>query len=445
LEQLDINWALAPAFYSVTELNGAIRGLLNDQFTDIWVAGEISGTRVPASGHYYFTLKDEGAQIKAVCYKMTARYLKFKPQDGVAVLARGRVDMYDARGEVQLIVEAIEPQGHGALQLAFEQLKKKLAAEGLFETSRKRALPALPTRIGIVTSPTGAVIRDILHVMERRFPGRHVRIYPAQVQGEGAAEQVAAGLEYFSESGWAEVVIVARGGGSLEDLWTFNQERVARAIAGCSVPVISAVGHETDFTIADFVADLRAPTPSAAAELVVPTRESLLEALETTERRLLQTVRLKIATRARALHRVEVDRAALHRTIGRRMQRVDELEYRVKEQMRASMERRKKALDRARSSIAQLDVRLRFAGIRRRIESAEEALRQLARLRLTRAQGRLAPLQAHLVQLSPLKILDRGYAIVENRGKIVKAPQDAPASSEVDIRVAEGRLRGRIL
>jgi exodeoxyribonuclease VII large subunit len=445
LEQLDINWALAPAFYSVTELNGAIRGLLNDQFTDIWVAGEISGTRVPASGHYYFTLKDEGAQIKAVCYKMTARYLKFKPQDGVAVLARGRVDMYDARGEVQLIVEAIEPQGHGALQLAFEQLKKKLAAEGLFEASRKRPLPALPTRIGIVTSPTGAVIRDILHVMERRFPGRHVRIYPAQVQGEGAAEQVAAGLEYFSESGWAEVVIVARGGGSLEDLWTFNQERVARAIAGCSVPVISAVGHETDFTIADFVADLRAPTPSAAAELVVPTRESLLEALETTERRLLQTVRLKIATRARALHRVEVDRAALHRTIGRRMQRVDELEYRVKEQMRASMERRKKALDRARSSIAQLDVRLRFAGIRRRIESAEEALRQLARLRLTRAQGRLAPLQAHLVQLSPLKILDRGYAIVENRGKIVKAPQDAPASSEVDIRVAEGRLRGRIL
>jgi len=444
LEQLDINWALAPAFYSVTELNGAIRGLLNDQFTDIWVAGEISGTRVPASGHYYFTLKDEGAQIKAVCYKMTARYLKFKPQDGVAVLARGRVDMYDARGEVQLIVEAIEPQGHGALQLAFEQLKKKLAAEGLFETSRKRALPALPTRIGIVTSPTGAVIRDILHVMERRFPGRHVRIYPAQVQGEGAAEQVAAGLEYFSESGWAEVVIVARGGGSLEDLWTFNQERVARAIAGCSVPVISAVGHETDFTIADFVADLRAPTPSAAAELVVPTRESLLEALETTERRLLQTVRLKIATRARALHRVEVDRAALHRTIGRRMQRVDELEYRVKEQMRASMERRKKALDRARSSIAQLDVRLRFAGIRRRIESAEEALRQLARLRLTRAQGRLAPLQAHLVQLSPLKILDRGYAIVEREGKIVKAPEDAPVGSEIDVRLSTGKLKATV-
>ena len=445
MEQIDINWALAPAFYSVTDLNGAIRGLLTDQFTDIWVAGEISGTRVPASGHYYFTLKDEGAQIKAVCYKMTARYLKFKPQDGVAVLARGRVDMYDARGEVQLIVEAIEPQGHGALQLAFEQLKKKLAAEGLFEASRKRPLPALPRRIGIVTSPTGAVIRDILHILERRFPGRHVRIYPAQVQGDGAAEQVAAGLDYFSESGWAEVVIVARGGGSLEDLYTFNEERVARAIAACSVPVISAVGHETDFTIADFVADLRAPTPSAAAELVVPTRESLFDALETTERRLLQTVRLKIATRARALHRVEVDRTALHRTIGRRMQRIDELEYRVKDQMRAVIERRKKALDRAGTSIAQLDVRLRFAGIQRRIESAEEALRQLARLRLTRAQGRLASLGAHLVQLSPLKILERGYAIVENRGKIVKAPEDAPASSEVEIRVAQGRLRGRIL
>src|SRR5579862_8101082 len=213
---------------------------------------------------------------------MTARYLKFKPQDGVAVLARGRVDVYDARGEVQLVVEALEPQGHGALQLAFEQLKKKLAAEGLFDASVKRPLPALPERIGIVTSPTGAVIRDILQILERRFPGRHIRIYPAQVQGEGAAEQVAAAIEYFSGSGWAEVVIVARGGGSLEDLWTFNTERVARAIAGCSVPVISAVGHETDFTIADFVADLRAPTPSAAAEMVICTRDSLIDRVEST-------------------------------------------------------------------------------------------------------------------------------------------------------------------
>lgn len=445
MEQLDINWGLAPAFYSVSELTGAIRGLLTDHFTDIWVAGEISGTRVPASGHYYFTLKDEEAQLKAVCYKMTARYLKFKPQDGVAVLARGRVDMYDARGEVQLIVEAIEPQGHGALQLAFEQLKKKLAAEGLFDADRKRPLPPLPTRIGIVTSPTGAVIRDMLHILERRFPGRHVRLYPAQVQGDGAAEQIASGVQYFSQSGWAEVVIVARGGGSLEDLWAFNEEPVARAIAACPVPVISAVGHETDFTIADFVADLRAPTPSAAAELVVPTRQSLLDALETTDRRLMQTIRLKIATRARALHGVQVDRSALHRTIGRRMQRIDEMEYRARDLVRSAIERRKRALEKARSGLAQLDVRLRFAAARRRIEASDGKIRQAIQLRLSAARGKLAPLDAHLAQLSPLKILDRGYAIVENQGKVVKSPHDAPVDSEVTIRVAEGRLRGRIL
>ncbi len=445
MEQIDINWGLAPAFYSVSELTGAIRGLLTDHFTDIWVAGEISGTRVPASGHYYFTLKDEGAQLKAVCYKMTARYLKFKPQDGIAVLARGRIDVYDARGEVQFVVEAIEPQGHGALQLAFEQLKKKLAAEGLFEAARKRALPPLPVRIGIVTSPTGAVIRDILQILERRFPGRHVRIYPAQVQGDGAIEQVVAGLEYFSRSKWAEVVIVARGGGSLEDLWTFNEERVARAIASCSVPVISAIGHETDFTIADFVADLRAPTPSAAAELVICTRQSLYDALDASTIKLTQTARLAIARRARALHRISVDQATLHRAIGRRMQRIDELEYRARDLVRTMLDRRKRALDRLKAGLAQLDVRLKFAAARRRIESADARMRQAVRLRLGAANGKLSFLDAHLIQLSPLKILNRGYAIVLRNGKIVKAPEDAPADSEVNIRVAEGELRGKIL
>jgi exodeoxyribonuclease VII large subunit len=445
LEQIDINWGLAPAFYSVSELTGAIRGLLTDHFSDIWVAGEISGTRVPASGHYYFTLKDDTAQLKAVCYKMTARYLKFKPQDGIAVLARGRIDVYDARGEVQFVVEAIEPQGHGALQLAFEQLKKKLAAEGFFEASRKRPLPALPSRIGIVTSPTGAVIRDILQILERRFPGRHVRVYPAQVQGEGSIEQVVSGVDYFSKSGWAEVVIVARGGGSLEDLWTFNEERVARAIAACSVPVISAIGHETDFTIADFVADLRAPTPSAAAELVIRTRQSLFDVLDAHANKLVQAARLKIAMRARAFHRVSVDRSTLHRAIGRRMQRVDELEYATRERMRTVIERRKRALAKVRTELAKLDVRLRFAAARRRIESAEAKIGQAIRLRLSAAKGELAPFEAHLTQLSPLKILDRGYAIVENEGKIVKAPEDAPADSEIRIRIAKGYLRGRIL
>jgi exodeoxyribonuclease VII large subunit len=445
LEQIDINWGLAPAFYSVSELTGAIRGLLSDHFTDIWVAGEISGTRIPASGHYYFTLKDEGAQLKAVCYKMTARYLKFKPQDGIAVLARGRIDVYDARGEVQFVVEAIEPQGHGALQLAFEQLKKKLAAEGLFDSARKRPLPALPVRIGIVTSPTGAVIRDILQILERRFPGRHIRIYPAQVQGEGSIEQVVAGVEYFSRSKWAEVVIVARGGGSLEDLWTFNEERVARAIVNCSVPVISAIGHETDFTIADFVADLRAPTPSAAAELVIRTRQSLFDALDGCTTRLTQTARLTIAMRARALHRILVDQATLHRAIGRRMQRIDELEYELRDGIRGTLDRRKRSLERIRSGLAQLDVRLRFSAAHRRIEGSVAKILQSIRLRVIGSRGKLSFLDGHLAQLSPLKILDRGYAIVENDGKIVKSPEDAPVDSEVRIRIAQGRLRGRIL
>jgi exodeoxyribonuclease VII large subunit len=444
MEQIALNWAPEPHYFSVSELTGAMRGLLAEHFTDIWVAGEISGVKLPASGHYYFTLKDQAAQIRCVCYKMTARYLKFKPQDGIAVLARGRVDLYDARGEVQLVVEAIEPQGHGALQLAFEQLKKKLEAEGLFDRARKRPLPALPERIGIVTSPTGAVIRDMLHILERRCPGRHIRLYPAQVQGEGATEQVTAGIEYFSASGWAEVVIVARGGGSLEDLWTFNEERVARAIAKCSVPVISAVGHETDFTIADFVADLRAPTPSAAAELVICTRESLVDRLDAADSKLLQSVRLKMALLARALHGVAVDRVRLHRAIGRQMQRVDELDYRLRDHWRASMSARQRMLDQASARLAQLDLRLKFAAARRRLEGCDAAVMQSIRLRLSRSRGALAPLDAHLVQLSPLKILDRGYAIVERDGKIVKSPADAPVGADIHVRLAEGRLRANV-
>jgi len=232
---------------------------------------------VAASGHYYFSLKDSQGQIRCVLFKRAARFIKFRPQDGLAVLARGNLAVYEARGEYQLIVELLQPRGSGALQIAFEQLKKKLAAEGLFEQARKRTLPKLPRRIGIVTSPSGAVLHDMLQILGRRFAGLHIRLYPAQVQGEGSVEQICRALQYFSESAWAEIVIVARGGGSLEDLWTFNEEEVARAIAASKTPTVSAIGHETDFTIADFVADLRAPTPSAAAEIVICTRDSLIE------------------------------------------------------------------------------------------------------------------------------------------------------------------------
>jgi len=444
VEQIALDWTPEPHYFSVSELATALRGVFTEYFRDIWVAGEISGVKLYPSGHYYFTLKDEDAQMRCVCFKTAARYLRFKPQDGVAVLARARVDLYDARGDLQLVVEAIEPQGHGALQLAFEQLKKKLEAEGLFAAGRKRSLPALPERIGIVTSPTGAVIQDMLHVLERRCPGRHIRLYPAQVQGEGAAEQVAEGIDYFSSSGWAEVIIVARGGGSLEDLWTFNEERVARAIAACSVPVISAVGHETDFTIADFVADMRAPTPSAAAEIVIATRESLVERLSAADHKLLQSIRLKIALLARGLHNVAIDRARLHRTIGRQMQRVDELDYRLRERWRAVLAARRRALEGASARLSQMDVRLQFAAARRRLEAGDAALTQSMRLRLSRAGGRLGPLEAHLKQLSPLTILDRGYAIVEHDGKIVKAPEDSPVGSEIMVRLAKGGIDAQV-
>ncbi len=279
MEQIRLRLEPERRVLSVTQLNASIRGVLNKTFDDIWVNGEISGLKLAPSGHAYFSLKDAQAQVRAVCFRGALRFLKFRPQDGVAVLARGKVDVFEPRGEYQLIVEWLEPQGLGALQLAFEQLKKKLEAEGLFEAARKRVLPRLPRRIGLVTSPAGAAIRDMIHVLSRRWPGIHIRLFPALVQGQGSIEEVVAGLQYFGRGDWADLIIVGRGGGSLEDLWTFNEEAVARAIVASVVPVISAVGHETDFTIADFVADLRAPTPSAAAELAVPNREDLIDQL----------------------------------------------------------------------------------------------------------------------------------------------------------------------
>lgn len=447
VEQLALSWEPVRKTYTVAELNGRIRSMLEGEFDDIWVAGEISGCKTAASGHCYFTLKDRDAQIRCVCFRTNIRYLKFKPQDGAAVVARGHVDVFEARGEYQLQVEVIEPRGHGALQFAFEQLKKKLAAEGLFDAARKKPIPKFPRRIGVVTSPTGAVLQDMLQILLRRFPGLHVRVYPAMVQGEGSIETVCRGLEYFGKLSWAQVVIVARGGGSLEDLWTFNEEAVARLIAACPIPVISAIGHETDFTIADFVADLRAPTPSAAAELVICTQQELLDVLRASQHKLLQAIRYRLAMSARRLHERGVDRATtvLHRRIGRGLQRIDELEYQLRDRVRASISARKRVLDTRAAQLEQLDLRLRFAHARRRLDAAESSTAQRIRLLLTRARGRLDPLTAHLTQLSPLKILDRGYAIVTNEsGHIVKKPSESPPGSSIDVRIAQGRLRAEV-
>ncbi len=342
MEQFDLGFELFPEkrVYTVSELNGAIRGVLDAEFNDVWISGEISGLKLASSGHYYFTLKERDAQVRAVAFRSAHRFWKFKPQDGMAVLARGRIDVYEARGEYQLLVELLEPQGLGALQVAFEQLKKKLAAEGLFAADRKRSMPRFPRRIGIVTSPRGAAVADMIQILARRFPGLHIRIYPALVQGEGSVEEVCRGIEYFSRTGWPDVLIVGRGGGSLEDLWTFNTESVARAIASCSMPVISAVGHETDVTIADFVADLRAPTPSAAAEMVVCTREELLDRIAAARAKAAQGMRYRIAMLERRWRQQGIDRALgiLHRRVGRGLQRIDEQEFRMREQMRARLE-----------------------------------------------------------------------------------------------------------
>ncbi|HXZ28278.1 MAG TPA: exodeoxyribonuclease VII large subunit, partial [Terriglobales bacterium] len=278
--QLDLTFQMPQRqVWTVRDLMGALRATLERDYGDVWVEGEVSNYRPAESGHLYFTLKDGEAQLKVVMFRSQARLLKFRPEHGMQVLARGRVTLYEARGDLQLSAEYLEPKGAGALQIAFEQLKARLQAEGLFEAARKRPLPALPRSIGIVTSPRGAAIQDILNILKRRHESVNVLIYPAQVQGETAAAEVAAGVAWFNRAANVDVIVVARGGGSLEDLAAFNDEALARAIAASQIPVISAVGHETDFSIADFVADLRAPTPSAAAELVVREKQAVVDSL----------------------------------------------------------------------------------------------------------------------------------------------------------------------
>ena len=444
MEQFALEFNLVPErrIYSVSELNAAVRAVLDAEFRDVWVAGEISGLKLATSGHYYFTLKERDAQVKCVAFRSAHRYWKFKPQDGLAVLARGRIDVYEARGEYQLLVEMLEPQGLGALQLAFEQLKKKLAAEGLFDAARKRALPRFPRRIGIVTSPRGAAVADLVHILTRRFPGLHIRIFPAQVQGEGSVGEVCRGIEYFSRTRWADLAIVARGGGSLEDLWTFNVEAVARAIVACSVPVVSAVGHETDVTIADFVADLRAPTPSAAAELVVCTRDELLERIAVARSKAIQAERYRLAMLERRLRQQGIDGALslLHRRVGRGLQRIDEQEFRLRERIRAVVDHRESIRRALETRLRRFDMRPRLAADRRRLDAAESLAIQSMRGHLARRRSRLEQLSAKLSQLSPMRILERGYAIVSNREGILKDAAAAPPGSTIHVRLAKGEL-----
>jgi len=448
MEQLALTWGPVRKTFTVAELNARIRGLLGDEFDDVWVAGEISGSKTATSGHCYFTLKDQDAQLRCVCFRQSLRYLKFKPHDGMAVLARGHIDVYEARGEYQLLVEAIEPQGHGALQFAFEQLKKKLAAEGLFDPERKRPIPRLPQRIGIVTSPSGAVVRDITEILSRRFPGLHLRIYPALVQGDGSVEAVCRGIEYFSNSGWPQVVIVARGGGSLEDLWTFNDEAVARAIRASAIAVVSAIGHEIDFTIADFAADLRAPTPSAAAELLVPDAAELARGLGRQRQRIEQLLRRSLESAAQRLDHLlaRINAQRPQARLARADERLHMLHRRLADRARGGIERRD-------ARVAQMRTRLfaqhPAASLIRRAERAGilgERLRGNVLHGLERRASRLGELARTLHAISPLATLDRGYAILFEResGCVVRSVEQVSPGAPVRARVADGDLTLRV-
>ena len=445
--QLSLSLAPERRVFQVSELNAAVQSLFEAEFANLWIEGEVSGCRAASSGHFYFSLKDDRSQLKCVLFKGAARYAKFKPQDGLAVIARGKLEVYEARGEYQLIVELLEPRGAGALQIAFEQLKKKMAAEGLFEQGRKRLLPKLPWRIAIVTSASGAVIKDILYVLERRFQGLHVRLYPAQVQGEGSVEQLCTALSYFGRKPWADVIILARGGGSLEDLWSFNEEAVARAIAASPIPVISAVGHETDFTIADFVADLRAPTPSAAAEMVICTRDSLLEQIGNFRAKAIQALRYRLLLSARDLHRRVGDRALtlVHRAIARRAQRVDDLDLTLRRLFHRFLDSRSRRLADLTRRLEATDLRLRFTRDRQRQELLRERLQKSFQSRIWKARRRLEAAQAHLTQLSPLAVLSRGYSIIENSsGHILRAAEEATVGDELTVRLHRGQLNASV-
>lgn len=432
--------------YTVAALTEEMGALLAEAYAGIWVSGEVSQVKLSTSGHYYFTLKDDKAQIRCACFKNKALRLRVKPQDGMAVLARGSVEVYGPRGEYQLIVEAVEPRGLGALQAAFEALKKRLAAEGLFEQARKRPPPRMPRRIGIVTSPDGAAVRDMVSVLTRRFPGVHIRLYPALVQGEGSVEQVWRGIDYFSTGGWADVVIVGRGGGSLEDLWTFNEEAVARAIFESTVPLVSAVGHETDFTIADFVADLRAPTPSAAAELVVPLRSQIFEHLASQDARILRAARLRISRASERLYRQGVERARtiVSQRIRRYAQRVDTHEYALREQVRRRIGMNRLRADALAARLRRLDLRLRLRAARVRLDASTARLESSIERRIASAMARLDRATLSARQLSPLNVLERGYAIVENARGVVRDAAEAPPRSEVSVRLRRGALKAQV-
>ncbi len=435
--------------WSVRALVAAVRGLVERQYSDCWVEGEISNFRNPDSGHLYFTLKEQDAQIRVVMFRSSARLLRFRPENGLHVTVRGRITIYEDRGELQISAEFMEPQGVGALQLAFEQLKARLQAEGLFDAARKKPIPPLPQRIGIITSPQGAALRDILNILARRHRSANILIYPAQVQGDAAAAEVTAGLRYFQGSGrgGVEVIIIARGGGSAEDLAAFNHEGLARAVVASKIPVISAIGHETDFTIIDFVADLRAPTPSAAAELVIRSRQEIETQAEELDRRLERAVRYRLLMARQGLTELAQHGAfaSMMDGIRRGQQRLDEKRFRLEKVERLLLERCHRRLETASAAVRHYDARRRLVAIRQQMESLAANLAAATRARLLAGRAMLDRRTASLEALSPLAILNRGYALVfDANGQLVTDAERLAPGDEMSARLARGLIRARV-
>jgi exodeoxyribonuclease VII large subunit len=474
--------------WRVSELTERISELLEQAFADVWVEGEVSNCREAQSGHVYFTMKDARSQIRCVCFRDQLRAIKCRPEDGLHVTVRGSIGVYEPRGEYQVYVSHIEPVGLGALQLAFEQLKKKLQEEGLFDDARKKPLPVLPRCIGVVSSPKGAAIRDILRVLKRRFANVHVQLYPVKVQGVGAAGEIVAALRHFNRVKFADVLIVARGGGSLEDLWAFNEEIVARAIAASVIPVITGVGHETDFTIADFVSDVRAPTPSAAAEIVLRSRQEFERHIAEQQRRLVQQTRYLLSERQHRVRDLETHRGfrQLEVLVRRRRQQLDELSAALALVLRTRLAAARHGLTKAGTQISSFDLRGRAGVLRRRIEQQQGALRaaleravmgkrrdftsvhlrfrsldpraRLGRLRrrfeqssaemwrqfdrfLNSRRRSLEALALQLEERSPLQLLERGYAIAyDASGKVLRSPDQVAIGEDITVQLARGQI-----
>ena len=448
--QLDLSFEEprhARRIWPVRELVGQVRELVELEYSDVWVEGEISNFRPAPSGHVYFTLKDADAQLPVVLFRRQAMLLRFRPEDGLHVLVRGRVSVYEQRGQLQLVAETMEPVGAGSLQLAFEQLKQKLKAEGLFDAERKRALPAFPRTVGIITSPTGAVIRDFLNIVNRRHSGLSVLLYPVSVQGDQAPAEIEAALAELNACGLVDAIVLARGGGSLEDLAAFNSERVARAIVDSRLPVVSAIGHETDFTIADFVADLRAPTPSAAAELITEAQHNIAEYLASLSRRLERAARFQLLQAHQRMARLPVSRAeARMAALLRRLEQLlDDLAFRMEAAVSGPLRQRQRQVAELAAAVLRHDPRQGLAQARERLAACRTRLDRSLERMIQASAATLSALDARLHSLSPLAVLDRGYALVlDAQGGLVRSAAQLGPGDLLTTRLADGGFTSRV-